>query len=631
MLSLDGAQLYRNKESHCWMYIWVVFSRSPNSRYKKQFILPGGVIPGPKPPQNEDSFLFPGLHHLAVLQKEGLRIWSPLQGVFNNQDASGIFTSHPFLALCTADGPAMASLSGFVGHKGKLHCRLYYPLSGRRKEDHSNYYPALLLPNNYTKEVEGSMHPDVDPKKLLSDFNPREALMRYMNKLEKLMLSRTRQEFNRNRLDSGICKPSIISGLNAQYTLAAPACFPLDIMHLASLNIPDLFLSLWCGQPLASTDRADNSGWPWAVLKGKDWEEHGKHVEDLHPWFPGSFDRVPRNIASKLMSGYKAWEFTGYFYGEGPCLLSKLLPEKYWRHYCLGVSAFRLLMQQEISQKEIKEAYSKILRWTVDFENLYYERKQTRLHFVRPSMHAPLHIAPETMRIGPTSTYSQWGMERTIGNLGEEIGQHSNPYENIAQRAIRRGQINALKSAMPEFGRYSDDGNMTAPPRNSHILGGGYLLKPAIDKHARPVTSLESQAITEYLLSVGCPEASTQNLWRVVRWACLQLPNGQKARTQWKEDAKPFGTYRTSRNVKGSNSILSAAHERFNCIYSLKRPTTIHKLAKCIFSCYIKQNQSLLYRYMAPRTKIFSSCHTGHITRGSTFGIYMLLQSMQKE
>ncbi|EKM53876.1 uncharacterized protein PHACADRAFT_196318 [Phanerochaete carnosa HHB-10118-sp] len=60
MLSLDGAQLYCNKQSDCWMYIWVLLDRSPDSRYKKHHVLIRGVILGPNKPKNIDSFLFPG-------------------------------------------------------------------------------------------------------------------------------------------------------------------------------------------------------------------------------------------------------------------------------------------------------------------------------------------------------------------------------------------------------------------------------------------------------------------------------------------------------------------------------------------------------------------------------------------
>ncbi|PIL32825.1 hypothetical protein GSI_04942 [Ganoderma sinense ZZ0214-1] len=34
MLSMDGAQLYRNKQSDCWMYIWVILNLAPDLRYK---------------------------------------------------------------------------------------------------------------------------------------------------------------------------------------------------------------------------------------------------------------------------------------------------------------------------------------------------------------------------------------------------------------------------------------------------------------------------------------------------------------------------------------------------------------------------------------------------------------------
>ncbi|KZT32395.1 hypothetical protein SISSUDRAFT_994105, partial [Sistotremastrum suecicum HHB10207 ss-3] len=80
ILSLDGAQLYRNKTSECWIFIWIILNREPALRYKKQYIMPGGFIPGPKKPKNIDSFLFPSLHHLAALQKEGLKVWNALDG-----------------------------------------------------------------------------------------------------------------------------------------------------------------------------------------------------------------------------------------------------------------------------------------------------------------------------------------------------------------------------------------------------------------------------------------------------------------------------------------------------------------------------------------------------------------------
>ncbi|KIL55000.1 hypothetical protein M378DRAFT_18329 [Amanita muscaria Koide BX008] len=71
MFSLDGAQLYRDKESNCWFFIWILLNLSPEIRYKKKYILPGGFIPGPNKPGNLESFLLPSFRHLSALQKGG--------------------------------------------------------------------------------------------------------------------------------------------------------------------------------------------------------------------------------------------------------------------------------------------------------------------------------------------------------------------------------------------------------------------------------------------------------------------------------------------------------------------------------------------------------------------------------
>ena len=42
-------------------------------------------------------------------------------------------------------------------------------------------------------------------------------------------------------------------------------------------------------------------------------------------------------------------------------------------------------------------------------------------------------------------------MERTIGNLGEEIWQPSKPYANLSQRGLIRNQVNALIAMVPDL------------------------------------------------------------------------------------------------------------------------------------------------------------------------------------
>ena len=196
MMSLDGAQLYQSKQSDCWIYIWVLLDLSPDLRYKKRHVFPGGFIPGPNKPKNVESFLFPGFHHLSALMKEGLQIWDALE---NN-----IFRSNPFLHLGTADGPGMTYLNGLTGHSGAFGCRLYCPVKGRRKEHQNHYYPALRKPlGDY--DVEGCNHNDIDPSHL-PPGDPKE----YQQSLNIVLRSRNQTQFQTNRKNTGITRTEYI-------------------------------------------------------------------------------------------------------------------------------------------------------------------------------------------------------------------------------------------------------------------------------------------------------------------------------------------------------------------------------------------------------------------------------------
>jgi hypothetical protein len=73
VMSFDGAQLYRNKASDTWIWIWILMDLPPSERYKKSSVLVGGMIPGPNKPKILESFFLKGFRHLAICQKFGLR------------------------------------------------------------------------------------------------------------------------------------------------------------------------------------------------------------------------------------------------------------------------------------------------------------------------------------------------------------------------------------------------------------------------------------------------------------------------------------------------------------------------------------------------------------------------------
>ena len=84
MISINRAQWYKDKQSDCWIYIWILLELGPEFHYKKKYIMPGGFIPGPNNPKFMESFLFPEFYHIVALQHEGLHIWNSLDdGMFN--------------------------------------------------------------------------------------------------------------------------------------------------------------------------------------------------------------------------------------------------------------------------------------------------------------------------------------------------------------------------------------------------------------------------------------------------------------------------------------------------------------------------------------------------------------------
>ncbi|KJA14339.1 hypothetical protein HYPSUDRAFT_150548 [Hypholoma sublateritium FD-334 SS-4] len=359
-------------------------------------------------------------------------------------------------------------------------------------------------------------------------------------------------------------------------------------MHLGTFNLADLFLSLWRGTVDHDADDPPSS-WPWAVLIRNIWETHGKDVASATPYLPGSFDRPPRNIAEKINSGYKAWEWLLYLYGLAPALLYGILPEPYYSHFCRLVRAMRIIHQHNIRADDLRLAGDLFKSFVEDFEAFYYQRKVGRLHFCRQSIHALLHLAPEVTRIGPPICSSQWTMERTIGNLGEEIRQPSNPYANLSQRGLLRCQVNALTAMIPDLCPPP-----TSLPRGAIELGQGYILLRAQDRYERLMHPQEVGALLRYLGNTAAHRSSVNSNWcpKVTRWARLRLPNGQVARSHWKESLKPLGKLRTARNVKFTADDGSTRFGEVLYYFRCRRQHAILPLA--ILSVYSEPDLDLL-------------------------------------
>lgn len=240
-------------------------------------------------------------------------------------------------------------------------------------------------------------------------------------------------------------------------------------------------------------------------------------------------------LLKKISSGYKAQEFYLYVFGLGPGFFRGILPTAYWKNFCKLTRGVRIIMQRAINGGQLQEAHMHLVQFVEEYETLYYRRRQERLQFCRPCIHTLLHAAPEVARIGPGAYYTQYPIERTIGNLGQEVKQPSNPFTNLARRGLRRSQVNALVNMWPEL----DTSEQYHPPKYSCDLGGGFVLLRPRDRRAKRLDDTISEMLS----------GSSQ----VVRWARLRLANGQIARSLYGEVKKKAP--RISRNVKVSISM----------------------------------------------------------------------------
>jgi len=366
VLSMDGAQLYWNKESDTWFGVATLINFAPEIRHAREMVLLLFIIGGPKAPKNHDLFLFPTFAHLSACQRLGLRIWDASTKAF--------FDICPWLGFGTADTVGMAELNGWVGHHGRNGCQILCSMPGCHKPGVGTYYPAMLKP--HSSVLPGSAHPDIDINSITTP-SPDE----YNKRLCLVLGSTSNHEYMQRHRETGICKPSIVSALPK--AIPVPKCFPADTMHLFGLNITQLLISLWRGS-IDHAQEDDPATWQFSVLHDNAvWKVHGASVAAASLYLPVCLEsRVPRNPAEKISSGYKAVEYLVYIFGLCPALLYRLLPQAFYYHFCKLVFGMRMILRHHKSKDDLLAAHRAFLKFVYEFKILYYERKLTCLHFV---------------------------------------------------------------------------------------------------------------------------------------------------------------------------------------------------------------------------------------------------------
>ena len=219
----------------------------------------------------------------------------------------------------------------------------------------------------------------------------------------------------------------------------------------------------------------------------------------------------------------------------------------------------RLMNQHNISLDNMREANLTLASFAQEYEVIYCQRLSMRIHFIRPCIHSVVHLPREVLRLSPPVCSSQWTLERTIGNLGEEIKQPSNPFANLSQHGIQRARVNALKALIPDLA--PDKTDAYSLPHGARDLGDSFILLRAREEVPSPLRDCEADALRDLL-----PAAQIEDEICVRRWAKLQLPTGQNCYSAWKETQKPIEKRRTARNVKVCSILLQVFLKDLTCL-----------------------------------------------------------------
>ena len=219
-MSLDGVQVVNMRHHEVTPVILINLNLPPEERYKVENILASMVIPGPKKPNDLDSFLRPLVEELKGLD-HGAEAFDANTGQ--------TFTLRAWVTMVTGDGPAIAEAIGFK-RPGNAYrpCRCclikgkHGPAQGQNKN--RTYYVPHTDYNFRHPPFRGD---DADTRELI-------ALVEEAN---------SAAESKR----WGITRASILLELRSLHFTRS---FPMDLMHCVLLNITETLFKLWIREKL---------------------------------------------------------------------------------------------------------------------------------------------------------------------------------------------------------------------------------------------------------------------------------------------------------------------------------------------------------------------------------------------
>ncbi|KAF7348742.1 hypothetical protein MVEN_01393300 [Mycena venus] len=405
----------------CWPLILFNYNLPPEIRFHLKHILCVGVIPGPKKPQDADSFLWPLIEELLKLEL-GVSAF--------DISASEKFALRAYLTTVFGDIPAISMIMRMKGHNGRVPCRMCNIVGLPGTSGTTHYLP-----------LDRSSHPAVVNTDGIRTYDPLNLPMRthdeILDQAREVQFAGGPTEKERLSKQYGIKGVPILSSLSSIFF---PLSFPYDFMHLIYENVVKNLVLLWTGNY-----KGLDTGTGSYELQPKVWEAIGAATAAAGSTIPTAFGARPPDV-SKDRTACTADTWSFWLLYLGPVLLHRKFEKRiYYDHFIEFVKLVNTCLQFKYTPADIASIRAGFAKWVLQYEKLYYQNSPDRLSACPLTIHVLLHIADGIEAAGPVWAYWAFPMERFCGRLQPCIKSRRYPFASIDGHVVSTAQLSIIK------------------------------------------------------------------------------------------------------------------------------------------------------------------------------------------
>ncbi|GBC00575.1 hypothetical protein RclHR1_00390029 [Rhizophagus clarus] len=501
---------YINEEKYddCWIILFINNNINPQDRFKKENLLISAIIPGPNAPFDLNSFLYPIIGELKVLEVEGIECYDGFK--------EETFTLRCSVVSWSGDTPALAKLMYTIGHNSYKGCRYC--------EIHGVYHNHVYFPTTPPKKSKGI--------KYIPANLPKKTHITYLQKIRHLSTAQNSTQRKKLESETGITGKSILFELKSTQF---PDSFTLDIMHLLYENIPSYMFKHWPNSFYNNKSFNDEY-----ILPKNTWTLISKQMEMSKKTMLSNFGRSPRNIAAHH-EGFKAEEWANWIVLYSIPLLKNHLSRQIIKGWKYFVDAVRLCQKFTIKKNDLMEIQQLILAFYKHYEMTYYQYEAERLPAMKISFHYLLHLVDSIQATGPCWATWQFPIERLFGMLLPLVQSKLHPYENLVNNITLRERFNHLQF-------YHTLQAQVFPPKSSKIhnenqvyINENYaenLYFPSSIHYLNKSTLIKLKRIYHSVYGINTNEEGFPE--NGIKYARLQSRNGTIIRSKWGRRNRDF-------------------------------------------------------------------------------------------